>query len=52
MIDVVERLVPFNSHDDIVRIQMAATHSKQAIPLINAQVPFVRNVQFVSHLRR
>lgn len=42
MLDAATRLIPFISHNDCVRCQMAATQTKQAIPLINAEVPFIR----------
>lgn len=42
MLDVATSLIPFISHNDCVRCQMAATQSKQAIPLIKPEVPFIR----------
>lgn len=42
LLDVATSLIPFISHNDCVRCQMAATQSKQAIPLIKPQVPFIR----------
>lgn len=42
MLDISTRLVPFINHNDVIRIQMAAGHARQSIPLINAQVPFIR----------
>ena len=42
VLDVATSLIPFISHNDCVRCQMAATQSKQAIPLIKPEVPFIR----------
>lgn len=42
MLDISTRMTPFLSHDDGIRIEMAASHIKQSIPLINAEQPFIR----------
>ena len=42
MLDIPTRIIPFIHHNDVIRVQMAATHSRQSIPIINAEVPFIR----------
>lgn len=42
MLDIAERLPPFNSHNDVVRIQLSCNHARQSLPLINAEVAFIR----------
>lgn len=42
MLDIAERLSPFNSHNDVVRIQLSCNHARQSLPLINAEIPFIR----------
>ena len=42
MLDISTRLVPFINHNDVIRVQMAAGHARQSIPLINRQIPFIR----------
>ena len=42
MLDAITRCVPFIQHNDVTRIQMSSSQTKQSIPLIHGQVPFIR----------
>ena len=43
MLDVCSRLVPFMSHNDCIRMEMSCSHVRQSIPLVNAEIPFIRS---------
>ena len=42
MLDCASRIIPFLNHNDCIRNQMASTQTKQAIALLNPEIPFVR----------
>ena len=43
MLDINSRTIPFMNNDDGTRIQMASSQTRQAIALLEPEVPFIRS---------